>query len=246
MNLKKRIRKLFRWIPAKWKARIEFAFDKSLGKEFGGPFNGQQIRQGVFRDLVKIIPFRVIVETGTFRGTTTAFMAKESGLPVFTVETEPRFFYYARLALRRLKEVRILRGDSREFIEKLSQQKLIPSQYIFFYLDAHWKKDLPLYKEIELIGANWNNAVIMIDDFEVPGDPGYKYDNYGEGKCLCLDYIAPLLENKWSVFFPAVHSSLETSIKRGCVVLASNELEDKVKSIISLRFFHPANSMVTD
>lgn len=56
-----------------------------------GPLNGQQFRQHVYSEIMRRIDFRAIVETGTFRGTTTEFLAK-SGLPVHTVEIDPRAY----------------------------------------------------------------------------------------------------------------------------------------------------------
>ncbi|HSU28589.1 MAG TPA: hypothetical protein VLJ68_09430 [Chitinophagaceae bacterium] len=235
--MKRIIRKLFRWLPVSTKARLDYFFDRSLGKEFGGPFNGQASRQQIFRDLVREVPFKAIVETGTFRGTTTAFMATQSRLPVHTVEAEPRFYHYAKLKLRRNKNVRVRMGDSRKFIEEISHTDELPHSYVFIYLDAHWQEDLPLFREIELVEKNWDHAAIMIDDFEVPGDPEYKYDDYGNGKKLCLEYISPLIEKNWLVYFPVTNARDETGLKRGCVILVSKDLEEKTRKISSLRSY---------
>lgn len=238
-----RIRSLFRWVPTSWKSKLEFYFDSSLGKEFGGPFNGQKFRQKIFLDLLQAISFNAIIETGTFRGVTTEFLAENSNALIYTVEAEPRFFHYATLKLRRFKKVRVTLGDSREFITRLIKDSDVPKTKVFFYLDAHWNEDLPLYKEVELIGRHWNEVVIMIDDFEVPDDDGYKFDDYGNGKKLCLDYLNPLLgAQQWSVFFPAAASSEESGIKRGCVVLVNKAMEDEIKNIDSLRLYEARNS----
>lgn len=233
--MKNIIRKFFRWIPENWKAKYDYLFDKSVGNEFQGPFNGQIVRQGVFRSLLQNYKFKAIAETGTFRGVTTRFLAMESGLPVFTVEAMPRYFHYAKMALRRLSSVKIFLGDSREFIKKLSADSAMPKKDVFFYLDAHWHEDLPLYQEVELIGNCWSNAVILIDDFEVPGDAGYLFDDYGNGKRLNLKYISPLLADKWEVFFPSVPSSGETGIKRGYVILASKAIAERVAHTPNLK-----------
>jgi hypothetical protein len=50
---------------------------------------------------------------------------------------------------------------------------------LFFYLDAHWNEDLPLAEEIDLIFSRSPCAVVMIDDFEVPGDPGFRRRRLG-------------------------------------------------------------------
>ena len=42
-------------------------------------------------------------------------------------------------------------------------------------------------EEVELAIANFSKAVLMIDDFNVPDDPGYRFDDYGPGKRLDID-----------------------------------------------------------
>ena len=51
----------------------------------------------------------------------------------------------------------------------------------FFFLDAHGREHLPLREELEIILTHWREAIVMIDDFEVPGTD-YGYDDYGPGK----------------------------------------------------------------
>lgn len=232
-----RVRNLLKWTPVSWKAALEFRFDKSLGTEFGGPFNGQAFRQEIFNDLTKKLKFEGIVETGTFRGITTAYMAEHSTAKIFSVESEPRFFHYAKLNLRRYKNVTVKNADSRAFLEGLITDASVPKRRVFFYLDAHWNEDLPLYEEVKLIDKNWNEVVIMIDDFEVPDDSDYKFDDYGNGKKLCLDYLGAELLANWTVYFPKGRGADDTGIKRGCVVLASKSLRSEVDGITSLRSY---------
>ena len=224
-------------MPVSWKAALEYRFDKSLGTEFGGPFNGQKFRQQIFRHLKREAGFKAIVETGTFRGVTTAFMAENAEVPIFTVESERRFFHYAKRYLSRFKNVRVLHADSREFLEGLIKDGSVPKCDVFFYLDAHWNEDLPLFEEVKLIGASWEDVVIMIDDFEVPDDGDYKFDDYGSGKKLSLDYLGDELLSNWAVYFPSGSGADDSGIKRGCVVLASKSLRSKVDSITSLRSY---------
>src|SRR5204863_9691435 len=44
-------------------------------------FNGQRQRKRIFTDLIATIPFDAIVETGTWLGNTTAYMAQTAGRP---------------------------------------------------------------------------------------------------------------------------------------------------------------------
>lgn len=216
---------------------MEFYFDKSIGAEFGGAFNAQSFRLAIFVELLGTIPFRAVIETGTFRGSTTSLLAEQSQLPVFSVEASARFFYYAQLRLRYHKQVRLTLGDSREFLRKLSTWDEVPKDNVFFYLDAHWNEELPLLEEVNLISRYWRGSVIMIDDFEVPGDKGYQYDDYGAGKRLCLDYLGPLTPLKLTAFFPSASSDVENGLKRGCVVLIDDLWLDRMNSVKSLRLY---------
>jgi hypothetical protein len=105
----------------------------------------------------------------------------------------------------------------------------------FFYLDAHWQEDLPLKQETDVIFSSWRNFVIMIDDFRVPADPGYGYDNYGLGKSLELRDFPFHEDPRVKVYFPAVPSAEESGRKRGCIVLASASAASRFGSISFLR-----------
>lgn len=68
--------------------------------------------------------------------------------------------------------------------------------------------------------ARCEAAIVMIDDFQVPRDAAYGYDDYGPGKILNADYIAPAVTAyDLAAFYPATAASAETGVPRGCVVL---------------------------
>ena len=94
-------------------------------------------------------------------------------------------------------------------------------QDILFYLDAHWNNDLPLVEEIDLIFGKAKNAIVLVDDFQVPGDDGYSYDDYGGQKALTREYIdESVRKHNLAAFGPITPSRRETGEKRGCIVLA--------------------------
>ena len=63
----------------------------------------------------------------------------------------------------------------------------------------------------------------MVDDFQVPFDAGYGYDDYGSGRVLTADYIEPIVAaHGLRVLYPSTPSVHETGERRGCVVLAKN------------------------
>jgi hypothetical protein len=121
--------------------------------------------------------------------------------------------------------------DSRRFLANLP---LLRDTRTFFYLDAHWHKDLPLRDETEFIMRNFDSFVIMIDDFEVPGDPGYTFDDYGPGKRLSLSDFPFHNDNRIFSYRPARPSSRESGIRRGCIILVSSDLKPQVDSLRTL------------
>ena len=203
---------------------------------WGGAFNGQPMRCRLFAELIERAAPSAIVETGTYLGTTTEFMA-DTGLPIFTIEGDPQNYGYARARLWHRKNVRIFRGDSRAVLGTLFDARLRPlaDRTLFFYLDAHWNDDLPLAEELEIIFSRCPAAVVMIDDFQVPLDSGYAYDDYGAGKALCPAYIAPIVSaHRLRVFYPSTPSLAEGGRRRGCVVLAKQQSHGDILSSISL------------
>ena len=68
----------------------------------------------------------------------------------------------------------------------------------------------------------------MIDDFKVPNDPGYIYDNYGPERALTETILPEEPLRGWTVFYPAVPSNEETGARRGSCVLISPLLAPKI------------------
>lgn len=201
----------------------------------GGAFNGQRKRTEIFEDLVRAVPFQVVVETGSYRGTTTAFLRQRTRLPVYTVEAQSRFFHYCKHRFSGDAGVHPHLGDSRSFLDQLSRDPQFPKQGVLFYLDAHWGADLPLAEELCLIAARFGDSVVLIDDFQVPGDGDYGFDDYGPGKRLCRDYLPAEALAAFTLLWPRARGSEETGARRGCVVLASRSLAGKVAALGSLR-----------
>lgn len=199
-------------------------------------FNGQLQRKRIFLDLISAIKFEIIVETGTWIGNTTGYMAEIPKIHIYTCELNPRFFSIAKMRLKEFNNITFELGDSRQFLKNLSNNNLT-DKTTFFYLDAHWYGDLPLGEEIDIIASHWSNFVIMIDDFKVPNDDSYGYDDYGKNNRLSLELLAEQLnENHLIPFFPAFSAKEETGAKRGCVVIARmgsyTETLSKVSSLV--------------
>ena len=189
-------------------------------QSWGGPFNGQTFRQQLFVELCSRVRFVAVVETGTYRGTTTTYFRRTTRVPIHSFESMPRHYGFARARLWRARGVHLHREDSRAGLARLAAGRALPPGPVFFYFDAHWQRDLPLSEEVDLAFAHWSQAVVMIDDFAVPDDPGYAFDDYGPGKALTLAYLGRRTAPPMALWFPACASSAETGERRGCVVLA--------------------------
>ena len=204
---------------------------------WNGPFNGQAERTRIFRDILAGLPIQAIIETGTFRGSSTELFAS-TGLPVYSVEARPRTAAYARARLRKHSTVHLYEGDSRAFLHRLLADPTVPRSDVFFYLDAHWEEDLPLAEEVGIVFQHWPRAVVMVDEFEVPGS-SYTFDDYGPGKALSLEYLTPVLLRHGShAFFPSATAESETGAKRGSVVLCADP--DVAATLTTLRSIQAA------
>ena len=169
--------------------------------------------------------FDAIVETGTYLGDTTGWMHHVTGLPMRTCEINRQFHLLACRRLATRKEIRLELGDSVDFLRGLAASP-IAGQRVYFYLDAHWYESLPLGGELRLIAAHWRDFVVMVDDFEVPGDEGYGFDDYGFRRSLSMGCFAKVFhELGLSAHSPTLPSSQETGARSGCVLLAKEGSE---------------------
>ncbi|HUS24342.1 MAG TPA: hypothetical protein VM369_05290 [Candidatus Binatia bacterium] len=213
---------------------LDYYFRPGLRRRWGGGgFNGQGHRQRMFREIHERFAPAAIVETGTFRGNTTLLFA-QTGLPVATAERSPRFQAFALRMLSGYPNVDLRQCDSRAFLRALASEKFHLDECVFFYLDAHWEKDLPLREELEIIFGHWRKPIVMIDDFQVPGTQ-YRYDDYGPGMALTLDYLKPIESLGFVAFFPSVADTEETGKTRGSVVLCRSEQAPLLEALPSLK-----------
>lgn len=190
-----------------------------LPADYRHSLNGQQMRRRLVEEIFAGSKMELIVETGTFKGDTTWFFAK-FGIDVVSSEISPALHYASQQRLSGCRNVSLFYGDSRQLLESLRKRENACRKFTFFYLDAHWRDDLPLRNEIEIITSSWKNFVILIDDFKVPNDAGYGYDDYGKGKSLDLSYIKEFLKTKRvDAYLPAIGSLEETGAKRGYIFL---------------------------
>jgi hypothetical protein len=185
-------------------------------------------------EIAEVMRPTAVVETGSYRGTTTAFL-RGFGVPVYTVELNARLYYYVRLRFRRDERVEVALGDSRQYLAKLAKRSDVTKARVLFYLDAHWEDDLPVQEELEVIRSVWRESVVMVDDFEVPDDPAYGFDDYGADRALSVSCL-PVEELGYRIFWPRTPGQQETGERRGCVVLATPDgAAERISRVKGLR-----------
>lgn len=160
-------------------------------------FNGCKEHQEFIKKILHQFNIKIAVETGTLHGWTTAFLS-EHVQTVYSSEIREEPFLLAAELLRDKKNVQLYNQKSTIMFEKI-----LPSfskdQKIFFYLDAHWEKEWPLFDELVLIGKYiQKNAIIVIDDFKHPHKP-YRYDKYN-GISNDITTVLPYLKTIYNNF----------------------------------------------
>jgi hypothetical protein len=216
------IERVTRTLPPALAARLDL-MRPDLASGFGA-LNGQEIRQSILENLMRAFSFDLIIETGTYRGTTTEWLRSRSRSPIVTIEVSRRYYEYALRRLAGLPEVRVVLGESSAEIRRLAAS---PTHHrdatVFAYLDAHWGSTLPVRCELLELLAGWDCFCAVIDDFKVPTDDGYGYDDYGPGLVLEESVLSGLPLEGCSLYYPHVPASAETGYRRGWAVVGRGE-----------------------
>ena len=123
----------------------------------------------------------VFIETGTFKGNTTA-LAAERFETVYTIELSDELFHSSKAKLSSFSNVICMHGDSKKLLGPLVQS-IDADVSIIFYLDAHYfqrgltraekgrtlvpkTSPFPLVEELEVIANRRTSAmdVVVVDD----------------------------------------------------------------------------------
>jgi hypothetical protein len=140
---------------------------------FSQPFVGDVQAGMQFRMIVREYGIKTIIETGTFQGLTTRFLASIAP-HVVTIEIDPKV---DSSHLSQVPNVQKLLMPSPEGIRQAVT--LAPPPYLF-YLDAHWEPPTPTPHELDVIASLGLKPVIVIHDFKVPSHPELGFDSYSD------------------------------------------------------------------
>ena len=198
--------------------------------------NGQGFRRKIVEEIMAAVEPEFIIETGTFRGVTTEYLCQLADIRVFTIEINKRSFGFASARLRKFNRVKLLEGDSVSVLPEVIQSNNLENKIGFYYLDSHWETYLPILDELKIICSRESGAVVLIDDFKIPKDEGYTYDDYGEAGALTLEYLSDIISRYGLTgYFPNCPSSQETGKRRGALILTNDAFAaalDKIDSLV--------------
>ena len=169
------------------------------------------LRRAQLLTVGKRIGAEVAVETGTFRGDTTAFLARHFR-ETHTIEVVPALAGLARGRFRKIPSVKVWDGDSSEVLRALMPQIKGPA---LFYLDGHdsggitgkGAKACPVREELEIIFGSPSSGKtnVVIDDARLFGtDPDYPtiaevrkwIQGLRPAATVCLEHDAILIEDE--------------------------------------------------
>lgn len=222
------LRKPARWLTIDWhrNLRREEILDARTVDELTAMahrlrgFNRQILRAALIVGLSEKLRPTAFVETGTFLGETAIAAHDLLAVPVHTVEVLRRNYLTAfsiRIRTGRLAGIHQYLGNSAEVLRQLAAGGDLGPRP-FFYLDAHWGDYCPLADECALILANRPWAVVVVDDFQVPGRPGFGFDSY-RGAPISVKLIEPALQPGARLFLPDHDPAVETGHRRGTLLL---------------------------
>ncbi len=210
------------------------------------PLNSIEQRCVLLRWLNAQLTFDCMIETGTFLGHSTAFFAElAKGKPVYSAEINRIYFGYAKKRLQGYQNIHLRHTHSVGLLQALQEE--CAQQSVLVYLDSHWLAHLPILEELEIC-LKWENAIIMIDDFRVPHDIHFHYDDYGDKGVLELDYIHSVLTSHQidQVYFPSAYRDYPFAEKlnspnhsQGFVLIATNPNTFKQLAKAPLLLAHP-------
>jgi len=140
-------------------------------------FNKECIRSYIFWRLFKQFNCTSFVETGTLYGETTSFVNKVFKTPIFTCEINKTYHTVSKINLLWARNIKKYLADSPVFLDTILHWSLLGDNPMF-YLDAHWEDHVPLEEELVLIAERCDQAIILIDDFMIPWNSDFLYDEY--------------------------------------------------------------------
>ena len=133
----------------------------------------------------------VFVETGANVGSTLGDVVRRyPHLECFSCEPDPDAFAVAHAHATVRAGVHVFEETSQEFLRRFEcSERQRFDQPLLAWLDAHdYGFEWPLREEVSFLTGRFTRGAILIDDFQVPGQPEFGWDQY-DGRSCSFDYI---------------------------------------------------------
>jgi hypothetical protein len=180
------------------------------------PFNDDYYLQEMMDTFIKDNEVELLIETGTYKGDTTKYLATHNK-PVITTELVEELYKEACDNTKEHANITALLGDSTTLL-----QPLLPSnnEKVFFFLDSHGANDRSLDRELDLIAESTITPFIAIHDFLVPGT-SLGYDSH-DGQAYSFEVFKDRFDKIYKQFGGYVyHYNDDKAVgsRRGCIFL---------------------------
>lgn len=162
------------------------------------PFNEDGYMELEFLRLKKKYGIVNVVETGTYHGITTCWLAK-SFKHVYTTEVNPEFYAVSqnRLSDAKLKDVvRAYLSDSVSILPEIISDLKSNGGNALLFLDAHWYTNPLIGELVKIAESEYKPAIICIHDMMNPNDLSMGYDVYpDQGITYTYEWVEPYIHN---------------------------------------------------
>lgn len=147
----------------------------------------------------------MFLETGTNVGSTLGYMARTySHMKCYSCEPDISAYKRAVTNVDGYDNATIFNLGAIDFLKQMMHMNFRNSKPLV-WLDAHGQGfEWPLQDEIRLITNGLLEAFVLIDDFEVPGQPQFKFDTYGDQVCNfnhIVDFMAK--DKDYQIAYPS-------------------------------------------
>jgi hypothetical protein len=202
-----------------------------FGEWWINPMGGQARRIKKVIELCDEFQPSLVIETGTFVGSTSPLLANLFSSPVITIELNPRLASRNKMMFEYLYpglNISQVTGNSDTELTRILEQRDL-NEKIFAYLDAHWFDYLPTTNELKALVEWGGDFIALVDDFKNDLHPGYGWDQYTSGT-----FIGKHLLPKGAglrLFVPSLDPEKEGLARRGTAYIFSNNVFSKFPNL---------------
>ena len=180
-----------------------------------GPFNEDTYMELYFIFLREKFGIKSVIETGTYHGKTTEWLADHFD-DVMTIEVIETNYKIAKKRLDYKPNVIQCMGSSVDMLETMILSANNPINMLIF-LDAHWYTN-PVLDELNAIWNTGLKPVLAIHDFKNPEDPTMGYDEYpDQGIVYEWDWVKEKIEDIYGDDYQIYYNKAATGARRGCL-----------------------------